>query len=259
MFPWSDTFELFAGTPGRPVDATKVIDCPRLGTDVYTPILGPISAIDALGYPGWILFFDEGRLSVLCFTTEHENGRVWSTRSGYGALSKHRHLLSFPDNSFTVINGAKCSTLKATWGDLTATPTALFHPSLTNHKDSYTSTDVTWWHESSKTYSTIYSKHIPLYSELVYPLATLSPGFTICVIVEDQAGKVNGHYLGVASTELQDGLHSKIGRLYNPKTRLDDYDLQGSVYLLSPKTNMFYTWYNKGILMRCYNVISSHT
>lgn len=94
LFPWSSTFEIFAGIPGSP-PGSKIVDGKRTSKNSNSIAqFGLISHIDALGAPGFVWVVDGKKHHVRSIETKNKGVVVRFIRR-LVALSKNQlHLLS---------------------------------------------------------------------------------------------------------------------------------------------------------------------
>ena len=252
LFPWSNDFELFAGTIAPSAVAAKPAD--PLSSDIK----GPISAIDAIGTAEKLYFVDEGKRSVQSISTA-KDGKIVSEQYFNVETPGLRFIASFTPTALILVSGTKFSTVPHTWGD-TSAKTQIFHPRFT--RTIWSPKSPLWYHRDGKTFSGFDSA--VLSSNRLFPLATLADGFTICAKIETLPRAPTRAYIGVIRTEYDlKGLHSMQSDLYD----LENYCALGKIdpagrfeFLFCPATNMLYTWNGADkSLKRYYSVISPHT
>ena len=234
MFPWSNSFELFAGSP----DASNS-ELARDGERLGNTISGPVRHMDAIGYPGHVYALASNR-SVLCISTEE--GGVVSTVP----IEPCDFIAAYPD----LDKPQRLFRMRTLSGEDSDPITRFFHPCLILPKPP-ASPQASWFHQHGTYHNT--SGDL-LWDSLVYPLATLAPNVTICVYVERDQQQCCASLGVVFDASLSTLFNSTLHGIWKTLKSCNN------MFLFSPSTNMMYAWNDETkILMRYYNVVSSFT
>lgn len=267
LLPGSATFELFAGVPNRrgPV---QVSDGPRLGTgeNQTTPIVGPISYIDAIGTPGYIYVSDEGRQQVLRIGTS-KDGKVETIKSECTTI---KFIASFPHSLQPLIltRKAKWDWEESKWTPIPESSLRRVHypPKLTTFdidaEDSNHAAQRYWYRQGFKTLVTNdfdSTEHFGGVDSTTYvPLATLSPNVTLFMILTATGAQVSA----IAWSINEEGKLSIDSVKEDPLIWQTSDNCRASMhaFLYSPATNTFFNWdCERNLLTRVEGLLADST
>ena len=248
LFPWSDSFEMFAGTTST-ADDILAHDGPRIGTD-SCPIVGPVSSIDAIGNPGYISVLDQGRNGVIVISAGE--GGLARKDFNFEVNIRYRFVTTFPDADMSFMS---CTFLSDTWSKFCAATTRFFHPFITTITGS-TISKYRWCHSGGSTFSTFGRSSSRISDSLIHPLATLSPQFMLCV---NDDKKLQCASLGVTNVPTTSDYHSITSSYYPIRLHGNWKSENGesNTFLFAPSTNMLYAWNGSSrVLTRYYNLVT---